>query len=135
MAARSKSQRRYDRYSDMRGQLIDIIRKHIQYKSPHADMLQEENSRIFHTKAYCSLTISQCDCLREVQRCWHDRIYELHLDWRLGTVDGPVSEASTNDHDWSTGRLSELSRTPGALYGAHYWKGSDRLYGEWKPIN
>jgi hypothetical protein len=129
MARRSSSQRRYDRYEMLRGRLIDTVRKHITFRSTHAELLADERRLVFDTKEYRSLTIGQRDCIREVQRVWHDRIYELHLEWILGTAEGPIAD------DWSTGRLSDLSRTPGALFGAHVWKGSDRLYGEWKPLH
>jgi hypothetical protein len=127
------AQRQHARYERCRSRLVDIYRSACCFHSTHEQIL-DRCTTFWQSNDVQRLTIGYRDMLREVQRCHADALYQ-YLDWRMGTVDGPIAEASTNDHDWSTGRLSELSRTPGALYGAHYWIGTDRPFGEWKPIN
>lgn len=133
-AVTTYGRREHARYERMRSRLVDLFRKHIVYKSTFATILTDLQE-LRDSTAYRKLPAYRRDMLAEVTRMWWDRINECHLDWVLGTAEGPIAEARTNDHDWSTGRLSELARTPGALYGAHYWRDSDRLYGEWKPTN
>lgn len=128
---RTRSERRYDRYITLRTRLIDTIRAAIAFKSTHADLLARETALVWDTPTFQSLTVSQRDCLCEVQRVWRDRLYECHLEWRLGPASGPTRTAG----DPWTEDMSVLSGTPGALYGAHFWRGSDRLWSEWQCIN
>lgn len=127
---RTRGDRNYDRYERLRARLIDTVSKHTQYQSTHADLLADERYLVWDTEDCRRLTIGYRDMLREVQRCYHEGIYRS-LEWRLGPAAGPIHTAGET---W-TEETSTLARTPGALYGAHFWKGSDRLYGEWKPTN
>lgn len=131
MARRSKSQLRYDKFSALRSRMVDIYRKHIQLQSTHDRLSADVAESIYNHPHYRKLTIGQRDCLREVRTCWSDRIWELHVDWRLGTALGPIVR---ENFAW-TPQLSVLCRIPGALYGGHYWRGSDRLYTQWASTN
>jgi hypothetical protein len=132
MARKTRADRNYDRYAELRARMIDAYRSAIHFKSTHTDLLARLRERIYETKEYRSLPEKYKGMLSECSRCWGDRVNELHLVWRLGNAEGPITSARPGE--W-TEALSELANKPGALYGSHFWAGSDRLYGDWKPIN
>ena len=131
MKRKTRADYNYERYAALRMRLIDTYRKHVQFKSTHVVLLEDVTRLVWNDPKFARLPQYYRGCLREVSRVWSDRIYELHLDWRLGPASGPVRTAA----DAWTDEMSELSRTPGALFGAHYWRDSDRLYGAWKAVN
>lgn len=131
MARTTVSQRNFDRYTAFRMRQADIYRKHIQYKSTHAAILADLTRSIYDDPQYAKLPQIYRFALSEISGQWLSRIHELHLVWQLGPESGPIRSAGD---EW-TPEMSELSRTPGALFGSHYWKDSDRLFGEWKAIN
>lgn len=77
---------------------------------------QNERARVQHTFSVCMAVNGMRDIV-----------------WRLGPESGPLPE---DGQVWAEGsELSRLCRIPGALYGSHFWRGTDKPFGEWKPTN
>jgi hypothetical protein len=56
------------------------------------------------------------------------------LVWRLGPKSGPLPEDVQGQ--WGEGSpFPPLARTPGALYGAHFWRGTDRPFNAYTCTN
>ena len=62
------------------------------------------------------------------------------MEWRLGPADGPLSHEDQK-RGWMSldrpngGKLSILCREKGALYGGHFWKGTDKPFTAYHCIN
>lgn len=77
---------------------------------------EQERDRVRHTFSVCMAVNGMRDIV-----------------WRLGPESGPLPE---DGQTWGEGsELSRLSRIPGALFGSHFWRGTDKPFGEWKPAN
>lgn len=97
----------------------EILRRYEEIiHSPHwRQLTQYEHAEVFATYAACSAMA-----------------YRRDIVWRLGPASGPLSEDAQGK--WGEGsELSRLCRIPGALYGAHFWRGTDKPFGEYKPTN
>lgn len=49
------------------------------------------------------------------------------VEWRLGHASGPVARG----HVWADGYNPDNG---GPTHGSHFWKGTDKLFGEWKSL-
>lgn len=105
------------------------------------------------------LTYAEIGYLTGYREALQDVLWRRDVIWRLGSVDGPLPEnvdgwipktccvSATKlraikcpicEHDLqnSTGSvLGDLARTPGALYGGHFWRGTDTPFTEYRITN
>jgi hypothetical protein len=133
---RTEADRNYDRFVALRSRLIGLTRQAIAEHWTHENLLAEEQRLIFTVPAFHKLTQVDRARLREVRSVWRDRINQELVIWRLGPESGPLPETAHGIHDWPEGgELSTLCRQPGKLYGAHFWRGTDQPWGEWKATN
>lgn len=121
----------FRRYTLLKMRIGDIYRKHIQFKSPHTAILEDLKRSVYETNEYRRLPAFYRFTLSEYSGWNLNRIHCDYVEWRLGPESGPIRVAG----DPWTDEISALCNTPGALYGSHFWIGSDRLFGEWKPTN
>jgi hypothetical protein len=98
----------------------------------HSELSAQIRARVYDDPQYKKLNGTYQFGLHEVARCAMDDIWHRHCEWRNGPASGPVRTAIK---DAWTEQMSELARTPGALYGGHFWKNSDRPYTEYKATN
>lgn len=121
----------------------------------HRDRIK---TAIYDDPAYKLLSISDREYLRGVIDTLHDQQWRSMV-WRLGPETGPLPEHEDGwkvpscclvaiklkatkcpicYHDLRDGSsciLGDLSRTPNALYGGHFWPGTDIPFTEYKCIN
>lgn len=96
-------------------EILDRYRTEIQESTRYSQLSNEQRACVFATFLACSEITSRRD-----------------LEWRLGPASGPLP----GPHVWGEGStLSTLAREPGALYGAHFWSGTDKPFSEYKPTN
>ena len=120
----------YNRYQRMKGRQDDIFARARAYKFTHEQMLAARTA-LYETADYQRLTYAQRFGLSELWSYEQSVLWREDLEWRLGPASGPVRTA----HDPWTEEMSQWSRQPGALFGAHFWKGTDRPFSEYSAIN
>lgn len=128
---RTEADRNHERYELLRARIIDCWGQAKRYQTTHTQLLDRLQSVVWLTPEYNHLGEAHKFGLREVSRGCSDLTYQS-VEWVLGDANGPIPEGRGR-HDWTTGRLSQLSQDK-ALYGAHFWTGSDKLWGEWKAL-
>lgn len=107
---------------------------------------------------YARLTIADKEYIRGFRDALDGALWDK-LQWRLGSIDGPlpigvdgwklstccVTAAKLHAtkcpicyrdlRDGASCTLGDLSRLPGALFGGHFWTGTDDVFTTYKPIN
>jgi hypothetical protein len=127
---RTERDRNYDRYERLRSRILDIYSRAKHYHWTHEQILAAMQADVWQQSDCAKLTRDYRAMLSEVMRLSSDRLYD-YLEWRLGPQSGPIRTAG----DAWTDEMSELCRIPGALYGTHFWKGTDTPFTPYKPTN
>lgn len=91
------------------------------------ELLQE----VWQSSDYRKLPAYDRGYLHGISDTKRNAIWHSMVEWRLGPATGPIRTAGGA---W-TDEMSELARTPGMLYGGHYWKGTDKPFTEYRPTN
>lgn len=133
---RTQADRNHDRYERLREAISSVYRS-ARFSGYAHDQIVERLSYIWNSDAWRKMPAYYRDMAREHQRTLSDQLYERDLVWRLGPATGPLPEKVDGWALASDGNsiLGVLSRMPGALFGAHFWKGTDKAFGVWHVTN
>ena len=106
----------------------------------HAWILEQRQRLIYDRPTWRMLTAYERAEVNATFRAASDIAWRRDLTHRLGPVSGPLPEASKPNgsdlHDWSEGSpLPLLARTPGALYGGTFWRGTDSCFDTYSCSN
>lgn len=134
MARRTLQDRRADWRHSLQGNIDSVYRAAVHGHWTHTRILAELGDHLYRHVRYGRLTIRDREYLRGYTFAHAHVISERHLVWRLGPASGPCAEDVQGTWNETT-PFSELCRIPGALYGAHFWRGTDQPFGEYKPTN
>jgi hypothetical protein len=125
-----------------------------------SDQLGDELTRTVYAHVdYKRLTIASREYLRGYRDATDNHLWYEKIVWRLGSIDGPLPEDVDGwkiqtccvtaaklkatkcpicGHDLAnaTGSyLGDLSREKNTLYGGHYWKGTDKVFTDYRCLN
>jgi hypothetical protein len=123
----------YNRYERVRARACNVYSLAITCRMTHTDILARM-VEIYDSADCKKLTTAYRFGLSATVRVLSDNLWQTHLEWRLGPAEGPLPEPH-QDAGGEGKPLSILCRIPGALYGGHYWKGTNRPFTEYKPTN
>jgi len=133
---RTERDRAYDRYRRTLEQLNNIYRRARDGRHTH-DWILEQLIALYNRDDYKRLQAGYRSMLSAVRETHMNQLHERDLEWRLGPASGPITPVGStpgNADRW-TPELSELCRIPGALFGAHFWIGTDKPFNEYKCTN
>lgn len=132
---RTEADRRLDRHERLRARVNDIYRRARKSHLTHAAILDALTAEVYDHPDYQRIGTYYTGQLAAQARTWQDRMWAEDLIWRLGPAAGPFTEAENADR-WAEGQgASALCRIPGALYGGHFWAGTDCPFTEYKATN
>lgn len=125
----------YNRFLRVKAAANDVYSQVLAYQLTHTQQLEMMTASVYTTKDYKRLTPYWRGYIAGMVDSLSAAISARQV-WRLGPASGPVTRA---DGEW-TPELSALSRTPGALYGGHFWvdrdgKPTDKAFDGYKVIN
>lgn len=130
--SRSKDRPQWAR--DLASVAIEIWMQAREQTRSHDWILEQRTSRIFKSSTWRMLTDTERAHVRSTFDACSAIAWRRDLVWRLGTAEGPQPESIQGY--WGEGSLfPKLARTPGALYGGHFWKGSDVPFAEYRCSN
>lgn len=120
--------------SDIRSRVIELWRAARRDGLTHAEVLRRYKEATTGSPHWRQLTAYERAEVFATYRALSEWMNRTELVWRLGPAKGPLPESAQGQ--WGDGsELSRLCRIPGALYGAHFWKGTDKPFGEYKATN
>lgn len=127
-ASRSKNRDMWAR--DLRFRVIFLWEDARKNGWTHEEILGRFISIKAHSLTWPKLTAAEQHDIWTVWDTCQAVAYHRDITWRLGPAEGPLPEDS---QVWGEGtELSRLARIPGALYGGHFWRGTDKPFGEYK---
>lgn len=143
MARRTQADRNLERAQRIAGNLRGLYARARREHWSHARLIVElgpEKSRAAGLTQYWHGYI-QGTCDTEAAAIWRDCVI-----WRLGTEAGPLEPETgpgspgadrgwTPGPDGTPGPLSALAGTPGALFGAHFWRGTAIAFTPYEVTN
>jgi hypothetical protein len=106
----------YNRAERVKNRLRAVFSQAVAFRLTHAQIL-EKLQPIRASHDYQKLTSYYRGYMRAAEDAGFADIWHNHVAWCLGPASGPTRQAHTA---W-TEEMSTLCRTPGALYGGHYW--------------
>lgn len=130
MKRRTEADRNHDRFERVSTLLRDTFRKHIFYKSTHADILADITANVYSSPDCLRLTQSYRFGISVIAREWFSRINEDHIEWRTGPAEGPTRRSNKDPWTPADSALCDAKE----MHGGHFWAGSDRPYNEWKRL-
>jgi hypothetical protein len=125
----------YNHWQRAKSALSDLYMSAKIYRLTHAQIL-ERRSKLFESNSYRRLTTYYVGYMRGLDDAYMADIWRNHVVWMLGPKSGPTRQVHT---EW-TEEMSTLCRTPGALFGGHYWtddsgKPTDKVFTEYACTN
>ena len=112
------------RFNDFKGRIADVFSRVRIFHLTHDKQVELMAESIYKHPDFKRLTRYEVGYLRGLQDAMQSALWQ-DVIWRLGPSSGPVRDVHS---EW-TDEMSELSRTPGALYGGHFWKDApDTIY-------
>ena len=120
----------YNRHKRVHARIADIYARADAFKLSH-DRILDLLSELYASHDYRRLTSYYRGMAVGQREALASALWQK-LEWRIGPVDGPVSD---DIHKAWLEPLPTLCRVPGALYGAHYYAGTDKTFNLYKPIN
>lgn len=98
----------------------------------HAQILARYAAEVAGSPRFAQLSGVERACIFATFLACSEMANRRDLEWRLGPSTGPLPLP----HVWGEGSaLSQLARTPGALYGAHFWRGTDKAFTDYLPCD
>lgn len=133
---RTQSDRNHDAYRRMREAISSVYRSARTSYYTHEQIL-ERMGWIWDSDVWKKMPKYYRDMAREHQQTLADQLQERDLVWRLGPATGPIPESVDG---WAMDAnknsiLGVLARMPGALFGAHFWKGTDKPFSTYHATN
>lgn len=117
---------------DLEHRVISIWETARRQQLTHAEILRRYREEIRGDTRYLQLSNEERACIFATYLACSEMANRRDLEWRLGPSSGPLPLP----HIWGEGsQLSALAREPGALYGAHFWHGTDKPFGEYLPCD
>lgn len=121
---------------DLESRVITIWEDARKNGHTHEALLEARKARIFDSPHWRQLTQGERARIIAFWNACNDMAYRRDLVWRLGPKDAPLPETLHGMHDWTEGSpLPELSRISGALFGGHFWRGTENPFSGYTCIN
>lgn len=125
----------YNRLERVKGKVRSIYSQAIAFRQT-CDHVTTKMGEVWMSPDFRKLPAYERGYVRGMAEELRNDVWRNHVVWMLGPMSGPTRQANTA---W-TEEMSELSRTPGALYGGHFWiddegNPTDKEWTEYKATN
>lgn len=132
----SRSKNRSVWAGDLRSRVLTIWETARKEGRTHAQILEARTREIYDSPVWLKLASYERAEINAFFHACSDMAYRRDIVWRLGPVEGPLPETADGMGVWGEGSpLSTLCRIPGALYGGHFWRGTEKTFSGYTCTN
>lgn len=124
---------KYQTYLQLASTLMGIYSRAESFHLTHDRILELKRTEIYETPSYHRLTRYEMGYLQGISEGLSSSLWRHSVVWRLGPAAKPLAEDATDR--WDGGPLTILCRVPGALWGGHFWKGTNIPFTAYQPTN